>query len=309
MVTSYTANTSKPTPSVQDADIRLLRIFIAVVRNNGFSAAQTELNIGPSTISESISKLEVRYGISLCDRGRAGFKLTTQGSKFYDAAIAFFENLENFRAVVSRIRNEISGRLFLGVVDGIATIDDLSLKKALKTLDKNAPLVELELKIDSPQALISGIQSGRYDAAVLPIFRDIPGLNKIQLYPLVRQTLYCGLDHPFYDLPDKEISNHKLSEASFAARKHMEGYQYRNKNKFNERAWTTDMECLALLILSGRFIGYLPDPFARQWVNDGLMRKILESTHSYEAKLYLVTSATDISNATKYLCDCVSNLT
>ena len=35
---------------VHDVDLRLLRVFDAVVRSGGFSAAQAELNVGQSTI-------------------------------------------------------------------------------------------------------------------------------------------------------------------------------------------------------------------------------------------------------------------
>jgi len=56
-------------------DFRLLKVFDAVVRHGGFAAAQTELNVGLSTISNHITALEQRLGFSLCQRGRGGFKL------------------------------------------------------------------------------------------------------------------------------------------------------------------------------------------------------------------------------------------
>ena len=35
---------------VQDVDLRLLRIFVAIVESGGLSAAESRLNIGRSTI-------------------------------------------------------------------------------------------------------------------------------------------------------------------------------------------------------------------------------------------------------------------
>ena len=61
---------------VSDVDMRLLRVFGAVVRCGGISAAELELNIGRSTISRHLKDLETRLGVTLCHRGRGGFVLS-----------------------------------------------------------------------------------------------------------------------------------------------------------------------------------------------------------------------------------------
>ena len=66
---------------VSDVDIRLLRVFRAVVACGGVSAAELELNIGRSTISRHLTDLELRLGVKLCDRGPAGFALTAEGEQ------------------------------------------------------------------------------------------------------------------------------------------------------------------------------------------------------------------------------------
>jgi DNA-binding transcriptional LysR family regulator len=43
-----------------DMDLRLLRVFKAVVDCGGMAAAELELNIGVSTISRHVKDLEVR---------------------------------------------------------------------------------------------------------------------------------------------------------------------------------------------------------------------------------------------------------
>ena len=51
-------------------DLKLLRIFISVVRHQGFANAQRELNLSTSAISTYMSQLEGALGIVLCHRGR-----------------------------------------------------------------------------------------------------------------------------------------------------------------------------------------------------------------------------------------------
>ena len=50
---------------VSDLDLRLLRVFRAVVECGGFAAAELELGIGRSTISRHIKDLEARLGVSM----------------------------------------------------------------------------------------------------------------------------------------------------------------------------------------------------------------------------------------------------
>ncbi len=42
-----------------------------------------------------------------------------------------------------------------------------------------------------------------------------------------------------------------------------------------------EMEAQLMLILSGRFIGFLPDHYAERWVKDGQMRAIRPRTYSF----------------------------
>ena len=65
---------------LSDLDLRLVRVFLAVVDASGVSAAQMTLNVGSSTISTQLATLETRLGFRLCDRGRGGFKLTPKGA-------------------------------------------------------------------------------------------------------------------------------------------------------------------------------------------------------------------------------------
>ena len=60
---------------MSDGDIRLLRVFCAVVRCGGFAAAESELQLGLPSISRYIKDLETRLGVRLCRRGRVGFSL------------------------------------------------------------------------------------------------------------------------------------------------------------------------------------------------------------------------------------------
>lgn len=57
--------------------------------------------------------------------------------------------------------------------------------------------------------------------------------------------------------------------------------------KFGSMAF--HMESVAHLILSGKYLGYLPTHFATRWVEQGVMKQLGDQSLTYQAQLSLVT--------------------
>ena len=64
---------------LDNIDLRLLRVFVALAEAGSFSNAQIALNLSQSTLSTHIKSLERLLNGELCLRGRRGFKLTPFG--------------------------------------------------------------------------------------------------------------------------------------------------------------------------------------------------------------------------------------
>ena len=54
-------------------------------------------------------------------------------------------------------------------------------------------------------------------------------------------------------------------------------------------ATATDREGIAFLILTGRYIGFLPDHVAERWIRDGRMRAILPEQCHYITQFSAIT--------------------
>lgn len=91
-------------------DLKLLRVFAAVVRHQGFAAAQQELNLSTSAISTYMSQLEAHLGITLCHRGRGGFSLTSKGELFHQEALRLLGELESFERYSASLKGSCGGR-------------------------------------------------------------------------------------------------------------------------------------------------------------------------------------------------------
>jgi DNA-binding transcriptional LysR family regulator len=86
-----------------DADLRTLRIFMTVVQYSGFTPAALELNVSRSAVSIAIADLEQRLSLRLCERGRAGFSLTTEGREVYRSTRQLLSALDEFRTQLNAI--------------------------------------------------------------------------------------------------------------------------------------------------------------------------------------------------------------
>jgi DNA-binding transcriptional LysR family regulator len=54
-------------------------------------------------------------------------------------------------------------------------------------------------------------------------------------------------------------------------------------------ATASDREGIAFLILTGGYIGYLPDHYAANWVNKGQMKPLCPQRLNFDTKLAVVT--------------------
>ena len=291
-------------PNIQDVDLRLLRVFQSVVRHRGLTAAQQELGVTQATISTQLTQLESRLGFRLCDRGRGGFQLTDEGRIVLEAARNLFRSIDNFRGTIGNTRGELTGEVHFGMVDAMWSNGELNLKDGLAEFAKRTPKVTFHLEIASPQDLLLGLAEDRYHLILAPM-RQLPPRLEGQAIFQERQSLYCGSGHPFFERANAMTDPDEIAQAAYAARSYMGGWSGPLKPTLNTRAVVSQMESLAILILSGQYIGYLPTHFAANWEEIGQMKRLLDSEASYDEQIFLAYRSKEINRAVTILFDCI----
>lgn len=292
------------TASLSDSDIRLLRVFQAVVRQRGFAAAQSELGLSPATISNHIANLETRLGVRLCSRGRKGFALTPEGTRLHEASLNVIRSLENFSTIVGSVRGELSGTVHFGTVDAMHTNAKLNLSSALAGFSQSAPNVVLHIDISSPHDLRQRLLDGRYQLILTPIEERHSSIASVRLFD-EEQSLYCGSTHPLFELPDRALKEALAQKQRYAARAYTKDWRSPSYSAIETTAVTSHMESLALLILSGSHIGHLPSHYAQQWVDAGDMRCLLPKAMSYFDTFRLAHLSSEQNRAVALLRDCI----
>lgn len=266
---------------VSDVDLRLLRIFQTVVNCGGFSAAEIDLGIGRSTISTHIGELEARLGTRLCQRGRGGFALTARGQKIYEASLGLMKSLDDFRNEVNADPDTMSGEINIGVVDNIIWDKELRLRSVFRDFSDVAANIDLTLYVLSPDEIERRLLDERLHVGIAPVMHEIAGLSYTYLFDEVNY-LYCGRGHSLFGRPDAEITTADLVKSQYVKKGYAVNSNLQQANSaMGKRVVGFHVEAFALLILSGCYIGFLPEHYASVWESSGDMRRLLPKR--YEA--------------------------
>jgi len=289
---------------LSDIDLRLLRVFHAVARHKGFAAAQDELGISQSTISVHMAALEQRLGMRLCERGRSGFHLTEHGSLVLAASQNLFRSIENFRGVLGSVRGQLMGEIHLCMVDAMCSNRALRLESALAEFTRAAPQVVLHVEIAAPQTALQGLVEEHYHVIVTPMARDASPLKLTRVFA-EEQALYCGRGHALLATPDSRLDRALIERQRYAGRTYMSGWNPPYDLRLEPCARASHMESIALLILSGEYIGYLPCHYAAQWVENGEMRALRREDTSYREDFYVGRRRNERNRAAQVLVECL----
>ena len=274
---------------VQDVDLRLLRIFVTIVECGGLSAAESRLNIGRSTISTHLSDLEIRLGLTLCKRGRSGFELTDAGRITYQASLELLQQCETFASTVAGSKQQLSGRVTIAIIDTLVSDPRCGVAQAIATLKAKSDNLQFDIYVCEAREVETSVANGRSLVGIGVSRHHIRGLDYL---PLHNETnyLYCGKDHPLFASDSKEI-NRLLPQAEVVTSNYLRDKESRNDDlNYQNSASAYHDEGIAHLILSGKFIGYLPEHFASHWVDKGLFRAILPERYHYQIPVMLITA-------------------
>lgn len=143
-------------------EIRVLRYFLAVVREQNISRAAESLHLTQPTLSRQISELEAELGRPLFERGRR-LALT-------EAGVMLRHRAEEAVALVDRIETEfrqaedVGGTLAIG--SGVYAAGE-EVIRALEEFSMRYPKVRYELYTNSADTLRERLDAGLLDFAIL----------------------------------------------------------------------------------------------------------------------------------------------
>ncbi|AOE83002.1 LysR family transcriptional regulator [Pseudomonas sp. TCU-HL1] len=269
---------------LHDLDLQLLRIFVMVVESGGFSAAQGELGIGQSTISTQMAKLETRLGFRLCERGKAGFRLTPKGEQVLAATRKLFGAIETFKGEARGMSGLLLGELRIGLSESLDNQVLQRLGAAIGRFRQRNQAVQFELISAMPAELERRLLQDQLHLAIGYFSGTQAALDYQPLFS-EQQRLFCGVGHPLFDRAEVGLEDISSCDLVHHPYRFEEARQPFKSGPSSAR--TEQVECSLAFVLSGAHIGYLPEHIAEPWEASGQLRALLPEETGYRVQFHL----------------------
>ena len=252
----------------------------------GLSEAQAALNIGQPTISTHLATLEARVGFRLCERGRSGFHLTPKGEKFVSAARNLLSTVTDFGNAVRNMDKTLVGNLRLGLIDHAPTALMQQVSGSIAAFRKRSEAVRFSISVRPPRDLEEQLIHGELDLVFSYFWRRLPSMEYKNLFK-ERQIACCGHGHPLFakagSVTCEEAAEHEWTWRSYPLPNTVMVRPHESVT-----AVADDMEAVAILIMSGRYLGYLPEQYAEPYISKKLLAPLNPKALTYDVKFEMV---------------------
>lgn len=145
-------------------EIRVLKYFLAVAREQNISAAAQSLFLSQPTLSRQLKELEEELGKQLFIRGSRKITLTEEGLLLRKRAEEIVELLDKTEQELSRSDEQVSGEIYIGAgeTDGLRLI-----AKAAKELQEEYPQITYRIISGDAVDITERLDKGLIDFALL----------------------------------------------------------------------------------------------------------------------------------------------
>jgi DNA-binding transcriptional LysR family regulator len=172
-------------------NLHLLRMFVAVVEQGGFSQAALTLNVSQSAVSKGVKELEGQLGSVLLER-RAGLRPTETGAVLLLHAQRLFAAERNAEEELRAMRGLTRGELRLGASTTVATY---MLPPLLGAFHAAHPQIRIRLTSENTRQIADRLLAREVDLAVVEGPVDDPEIEA-NAWRIDEMALIAAADHP-----------------------------------------------------------------------------------------------------------------
>jgi LysR family transcriptional regulator, transcription activator of glutamate synthase operon len=152
-------------------ELRQLKYFIEVAKQEHISLASENLHIAQSAVSRQIGNLEAELGVQLFQREGRNIKLTHIGRLFAEQAVISLNAIANAKQLVDEYVDPERGMIRIGFPSSLASN---TLPNIIKSFKREHPDVRYHLRQGGYNYLIEGINKREIDLAFIG---PVPGFD------------------------------------------------------------------------------------------------------------------------------------
>jgi DNA-binding transcriptional LysR family regulator len=250
--------------------------FLAVCQEMNFTRAAETLHITQPAVSHHIHWLEQEYGAPLLVFEGKRMYLTPAGELLRDAATAMKNDEDVLRR---RIRTERAGAALLRL-GATRTIGELGIAGTLAEYLRRRPETELQLEVDNTDHLLTALQEGRLQCALIEGYFDPHRFDSVR-YGREEYVAVCAAGHAFSQPPRvlRDLLGERLlvREPGSGTREILENLLRREDLRCSDFARVTQigaMQVILELLAQDVGIGFLYRMAAQDLLAEGRLREL-----------------------------------
>lgn len=172
-------------------NLRELRTFLAVIRNETFAAAAKELSLSAATVTAQIKQLEEAMECQLLSRTTRRVQLTDAGLVLAKQATRIMYLLNTLPEKLNQLKNLEAGEVKVGIISSAKYV----IPKLLGQFRKRHPGLKLHIRIGNREQILTQLQQ---DEVHLAIMGQTPATDSLESFALMPHQLVfiAASDHP-----------------------------------------------------------------------------------------------------------------
>ncbi len=259
-------------------DVRALRYFTEVVRQQSFTRAAQKLFVTQPTISKMLRQLEEELGCTLILRDGRRLHLTDSGQAVYQRGLAILQEFHQLEAEIGDINQLKTGELRLGIPPMVG----MQIAGSISAFRRRYPGVKLKISEFGGLTIQQAVLAGSLDIALtaLPVDAELP-LNTL---PLMHHPLCVLLPRRPEWLSRQQIGLAELAEHPLLIfneefslnRQLMQAFQRLNLTP-TVAVRSGQWDFLAAMVQAEMGLAILPEPICQRLDKQSLLWLPLES--------------------------------
>lgn len=184
-------------------DLRVLRYFLMVAKEQSFTKAAKQLNITQPTLSRQLAALEEELGVKLFNRGGHSITLTNEGLLLKRRALELVDLEDKIVSEFKGNRESVEGKITIGCGEFIAVE---TLAKICKKYKKKYPLVQFAIHTGTADNISEMMNKGLVDIGLFLEPVSTEGMDYIRMQGCDHWVVSMRVDDP---LAKKEVITKK----------------------------------------------------------------------------------------------------
>lgn len=184
--------------------LRQMRFLVALADTENFSRAAEICNVTQSTLSTGLKEMEARLGVKVAERSTHSVLMTSIGTTLAERAKEILAKVTDFEAAAQAETSAGMTQLRLGV---IPTVGPFLLPRALPGLRAAWPEMQIYLREELTESLLTGLTDGRLDLILIALPHDLPPQVDTMLLFEDDYSLATPRAHPLANLSRVEGSD------------------------------------------------------------------------------------------------------